>query len=300
MDYKTNSYGKILITSEYTVLKGALALAIPTKFKQSLSFTKNHSNSLVWESYDFENKIWFKCELLLPNLEFIKNSHEKTGNTLRSILYSAKKINPDFLDKNYGGVLKTKLGFPNNWGLGTSSTLINNIAKWAKINPYKLLWSNYQGSGYDIACADSISPILYKLENKSPIIEKTTFNPPFSENLFFIHLNKKQNTNSEIRIFNTKTIPSKLINIFSGLTKKFICSKNLIDFQNCIKEHEGILSKELGIAPIKKRLFEDYQGEIKSLGAWGGDFILAAGPFNSPSYFKKKGFKTILSFKEMF
>ena len=196
MDYKTNSYGKILITSEYTVLKGALALAIPTKFKQSLSFTKNHSNSLVCESYDFENKIWFNCELLLPNLEFIKNSHEKTGNTLRSILYSAKKINPNFLDKNYGGVLKTKLGFPNNWGLGTSSTLINNIAKWAKINPYKLLWSNYQGSGYDIACADSISPVLYKLENKSPIIEKTTFNPPFSENLFFIHLNKKQNTNS--------------------------------------------------------------------------------------------------------
>ena len=30
MNYKTNSPGKILITSEYLVLKGALALAIPT------------------------------------------------------------------------------------------------------------------------------------------------------------------------------------------------------------------------------------------------------------------------------
>ena len=30
--YKTSSFGKILISSEYFVLKGALALAIPTKF----------------------------------------------------------------------------------------------------------------------------------------------------------------------------------------------------------------------------------------------------------------------------
>ena len=84
--------------------------------------------------------------------------------------------------------------------LGSSSTLINNIAKWAKINPYKLLWSNFNGSGYDIACADSISPILYKLENNNQLL-KISFNPSFSKNLFFIHLNKKQNTNKEIKNF---------------------------------------------------------------------------------------------------
>ena len=50
MNYKTNSPGKILITSEYLVLKGALALAIPTKFQQSLSFIKNDSSTLAWES----------------------------------------------------------------------------------------------------------------------------------------------------------------------------------------------------------------------------------------------------------
>ena len=300
MTYKTSSNGKILFTSEYVVLKGALALALPTKFKQSLIFEQNNSNKLLWKSYNYENKIWFQCEILLPNLDFINCSDKKIGKTLQSILHSAKKINPNFLSKNNGGVLKTKIDFPNDWGLGSSSTLINNIAKWSKTNPYKLLWSNFKGSGYDIACADRINPILYKLENKTPVIKEISFNPLFSENLFFIHLNKKQNTNKEISVFITKNIPTKLINIFSDLTKKIISANNLIDFQSCIKKHEQILSKELLIDPIKKILFKDYQGEIKSLGAWGGDFILAAGPIDSLSYFKKKGFTTIIPFKEMF
>ncbi|MDC0210664.1 GYDIA family GHMP kinase [Flavobacteriaceae bacterium] len=299
MNYKTNSSGKILITSEYLVLKGALALAIPTKFQQSLSFIKNDSSTLAWESYDSKNQIWFNCEFILPSLKFLKNSDENIGNSLRSILFSAKKMNPKFLNRDYSGFVNTKLEFPNNWGLGSSSTLINNIAKWANIDPYQLLWSNYKGSGYDIACAESNDPILYQLKNKKPKFERTSFNPRFSENLFFIHLNKKQNTNSEIKVFNNKKISSNLIDTFSNLTKKFLNSDDLIEFQSCIIEHEKLLSIELNSVPVKKKLFVDYLGEIKSLGAWGGDFILAAGPKNSPDYFEKKGYKTIIPFKMM-
>ena len=300
MNYKTNSYGKILITSEYAVLQGALALAIPTKFKQSLSYIKNNSNSLIWKSYNSENKVWFDCEFLLPNLKLIQNSDNKIGEDLLSILFSAKKLNPYFLNIDFGGVVSTELDFPNNWGLGSSSTLINNIANWANINPFELLWTNFNGSGCDIACANSDSPILYKLENNKPIVDKVSFDPTYSNNLFFIHLNKKQNTNDEIKKFNTKKLSQKLIFKFSDLTRKFLNSKNIIDFQICIKEHESILSKELNTVSIKKKLFDDYKGEIKSLGAWGGDFVLAAGPIDSPSYFQKKGFKTIIPFKKMF
>tara|TARA_B100000953_G_scaffold13120_1_gene11666 strand:+ start:1500 stop:2402 length:903 start_codon:yes stop_codon:yes gene_type:complete len=300
MDFKTTSSGKILMTSEYLVLKGALALAIPTRFKQSLTFIKKKSNKLIWKSYDSKNKIWFNCEFNLPNLQFTNSSNNKKGKILQSILLSAKKINPSFLSINSGGIVKTKLDFPNDWGLGSSSTLINNIAKWGNIDPYKLLWSNYKGSGYDIACAKSKTPLLYKLENSLPIIEKTSFNPIFSDNLFFIHMNKKQNTNNQIKIFNAKKISANIILAISELTKKFVSSNNLIEFQVCIKKHELLLSKELKSKPIKELLFKDYKGEIKSLGAWGGDFILAAGPLESPSYFSKKGFKTIIHFKKMF
>ena len=299
MNFKTDSYGKILITSEYAVLKGALALAVPTKFKQSLSFTKKNFEFLVWKSYDSNNKIWFECEIELFNIEILKSSNEKIGKSLISVLKAAKKLNPKFLNKNFKGLVETRLDFPNNWGLGTSSTLINNIAKWANISPYKLLWSNFNGSGYDIACADSISPILYQLKNKNPIIEVASFSPNFHKNLFFIHLNKKQDTNKEIKNFNEKKIDTKLVKYFSKLTNDFLSATNLTDFKSYMLDHENILSKELNILTVKDKLFKDFEGEIKSLGAWGGDFILAAGPTNSPSYFNKKGYNTVIPFNKM-
>ena len=299
MNYKTTSPGKLLITSEYFVLKGALALAIPTKFNQTLEFIANHSNKLIWEAYDEKNLIWFNCEFGLPDLEIIKNKNETT-KVLQSILLSAKKLNSHFLNEFSGGLIKTNLDFPNNWGLGSSSTLINNISNWANINPYELLWSNFKGSGYDIACAKSKDPILYKLKYNKPTIKKVYFKPVFFQNLFFIHLNKKQNSNKQINLFYENQLENNdLINVFSQLTMEFINSKTLIDFQNCIIKHESILSKYLEIIPIKENLFKDYDGEIKSLGAWGGDFILAAGPLSSPEYFKNKGFRTVLKYNEM-
>lgn len=300
MNYKTTSSGKVLITSEYFVLKGALALAIPTKFSQSLKFISMHSNSLVWEAYNEKNEVWLNTEFDLPSLKIIENENEKS-RVLQSILLSAKKLNSNFLNSLQGGIVKTKLDFPTNWGLGSSSTLINNISNWANINPYHLLWSNYKGSGYDIACAKTKDSILYQLKKNKPVAKKINFNPIFFENLFFIHLNKKQNSNKQIEFFNKNHSKNlKLIDAFSQLTLEFLDSKKLIDFQNCIKKHESLMSKQLDIKPVKEEFFKDYKGEIKSLGAWGGDFVLAAGPLNSPEYFNKKGFDTILRYKEMF
>jgi hypothetical protein len=51
---------------------------------------------------------------------------------------------------------------------------------------------------------------------------------------------------------------------------------------------------------VKFKYFQDYSGEIKSLGAWGGDFILAAGPSNSKEYFIGKGYNSVFSFNEIF
>jgi hypothetical protein len=66
-----------------------------------------------------------------------------------------------------------------------------------------------------------------------------------------------------------------------------------------IFEHEKVLSIQLKKKMVKEIFFDDYEGEIKSLGAWGGDFIMAAGPKNSKKYFNEKGFKTVFSFNDM-
>ena len=77
-----------------------------------------------------------------------------------------------------------------------------------------------------------------------------------------------------------------------------VIQKDFEEFNYLIKKHEEIISSIINKRSIKKLKFRDFNGEIKSLGAWGGDFILASG-LDSPSYFKSKGYKTIIGFDDM-
>ena len=66
-----------------------------------------------------------------------------------------------------------------------------------------------------------------------------------------------------------------------------------------ITRHEKIVSNIIQQKPIKEVLFKNYHGGIKSLGAWGGDFILATGNEDSPNYFNQKGFKTVIPYQDL-
>lgn len=295
------SHGKLLISGEYVVLDGAISLAIPTKFGQSLNVEVIDEPKLIWKSLDEKGAIWFKNEI---NLD-LSETHEQieldeTTKRLIQILRAVKQLNSNFLKTKTGFKITTTLDFPKNWGLGTSSTLINNIAKWANVNAYKLLENTFGGSGYDIACAQNSTPITYQLEKESPIVKTAYFNPEFKEHLYFVHLNKKQNSREGIKHYNANKENSKsAILQINDITSKMIHCKNLNDFNNLLKQHETIISKITKQTPVKNLFFNDFKGHIKSLGAWGGDFVLATSKENPTSYFKEKGYPTILPYKDM-
>ena len=302
------SNGKLLLTGEYVVLEGAKSLAVPTKFGQDLIVEKIREPQLIWGSFTNTGECWFEAVFDLQKLRLVNCSFnsDKEGNaafiaeTLLTILKEAKKLNPDFLQTKNGFVVKTNLTFPRDWGLGSSSTLINSIASWANVDAFKLLWNSFKGSGYDIACAQNNSPIFYQLENKKPIVEHVAFNPSFKENLFFVHLNRKQDSKEGIAKFRaTKQHIEKEIKMISEISDAFLNVKSLNDFNRLIVEHEKIISSIIKVKTVKENLFPAYFGEIKSLGAWGGDFVLATGNSTTPAYFKNKGFETILSYSEM-
>lgn len=302
------SNGKLLLTAEYFVLDGAKALAIPTKFGQQLTVSEINEPKLVWRSFDVHNALWLEAVFDLPNLRltsatynsvFEKNTFSP-DETLQEILLQCKKLNPGFLTASTGYLVNTNLNFPRNWGLGSSSTLINNLANWAKVNPYELLKKTFGGSGYDIACAAHNTAIFYTKTNQNPIIEQVEFNPLFKNELYFVHLNKKQNSREGIKKY--KAIEGDLsvqISEISNLSTTFLNCTTLKEFEDAITQHENIVSKTLNVTPVKEKLFSDYFGAIKSLGAWGGDFILATGNNTTPNYFKEKGFNTIIPFNEM-
>ena len=294
------SNGKLLMTGEYAVLDGAKAWAIPTKYGQSLSVMETESKKIEWKSLDDKDRVWFEAIYDLESMTEISSSNSEISKTLLGILIEAQSLNPYFLMDGTGCHIETKLTFPREWGLGTSSTLINNIAQWANINPYQLLEKTFGGSGYDIACAQHNTPIIYQLENRKPSVEAVNFNPDFKDQLFFIHLNKKQNSREGISQYRQLNFNTKeLVNNIGDITSKMVSCHNLVTFETLMDQHETILSNTLKTPTVKKSLFDDYTGSIKSLGAWGGDFILVTGGKTASTYFKQKGYSTIIPYSEM-
>jgi len=302
------SNGKLLLTGEYAVLDGAQALAVPTQFGQSQEVEEIYNQKLVWKSLDKNGNVWFEEELLIGQIALSQIPSNDVSKRLLQILKAATQLNPNFLNHK-GFKVTTRLDFDRDWGLGTSSTLINNIANWANIDAYKLLGLTFGGSGYDIACAQHDSAITYQLKNeishsnknnKIRKIKSVDFNPSFKDHLYFVHLNKKQNSREGIMHYKAnKTDLSKQISEISDITSQIITCKSLKTFNILIKAHEEIIASIIKQKPIKECLFNDFKGSIKSLGAWGGDFVLATSKDNPKAYFETKGFLTIIPYTNM-
>lgn len=292
------SNGKLLISGEYAVLDGAKSLALPTKFGQSLEVSLLDVPVLIWESFSCEKQLWFQAEIQLPKLREL--SSEPKLATLQKILIAAQELNPRFLNDGKGAFVQTFLTFPNEWGLGTSSTLVNNIASWAKVDAFTLLNNSFGGSGYDIACAQHKTPVLYKIEKSNVSVEPVAFKPEFIDSIYFVYLNQKQDSKEGIQLYrNTKGNKKAFVSKITSITDKIVSADSLSEFESLLKEHEQITGDFLNIVPLQQQLFKDYPGAVKSLGAWGGDFILATGDHKTPDYFMERGFDTVIAYRDI-
>ena len=304
MIQKYYSHGKFLLTGEYLVLKGALALALPLKLGQSLTIETVCTPSLQWNAYK-PNGPWFSVTMNPENLEIINSDDQPKAEKLSEILKAVKQLNPAAFKDSL--CFETRLDFDPNWGLGSSSTLIANLARWANVNPYELLRLTFGGSGYDIACATAEEPIYYQVKAKvpepvegpTPMVEPIDFNPPFAEHLFFIYQGQKQSSSKEIKAFLAKANPVDLqkdIEAVSEISRAVPKCETLDEFAMLMQCHERIIARCIGQEPVQKHF------PLKSLGAWGGDFILAATEWDKSQvkeYFKGKGLEVVFGYKEI-
>lgn len=298
-------HGKLLLTGEYFVLDGAKAVALPTKLGQRMHVKYRPSNEpkLFWKSFDNQNKCWFETSFELWHFDFIDEPTEES-TILQTILREARKQNIHFLREENDVYVETVLEFPINWGLGSSSTLVYNIAQWAYISPFALNQHAFGGSGYDIACAQSMGPIVYQLNSKSrPNWETTLFSPSFKDNLYFVYLSQKQNTREAIKRYRELvSVDDRTIASLTRISEQIQDCLSLSEFEDLIVEHENIIASALDLPRVKDDKFSDYFGEIKSLGAWGGDFIIATSNRDmkeTKEYFTNKGHETVFTFDEL-
>ena len=298
------SNGKLLLTSEYVVLDGVECIALPTKLGQSLSVKENSSKEINWISYDYNDNVWFKEKYIINSKNIIQYLGEKNNvsETLLNIFNSILKLNNSLLLVNKGYDFISKLSFSKSWGLGSSSTLVNNLANWAKVDSYELLKLTFGGSGYDIACAKHNSPIKFSNSNNKICVKELDFDPIFKKNIFFIYLGKKQNSRDGILNYRSKKnhLSIKFKKELISINEIILTTNNLKEFEKYLNKHELIISNLIGTDTVKDRLFKDYhKGVIKSLGAWGGDFVLATGTKLNMQYFEKKGYKIIFNYSEL-
>jgi mevalonate kinase len=293
----------LLITGEYAVLDGAKALAVPTRFGQSIKVKPYSGADLIWTSLDKDGNKWFDAQISLYDFSIIASSDAQKAKILSKILKNAVRLNSEFLDKWNSFKVESKLEFPLDWGLGSSSTLIYLIAEWADVHPMELYFKVENGSGYDVACAGADSPIEYFCNEEEISYTPIDFIPPSIENISFVHLGKKKSSSEGIKEYLSKVKnKKKLVESLTVTTEDIIKASSTSELIKLIDLHENTIHQHTGFEKVKDQFFQDFDGSVKSLGAWGGDFVMMvskAGNDYISSYCKSKDFKTVLTYEEM-
>lgn len=293
------SHGKLMICGEYAVLGGATAFVLPTKAGQAMRvsehFAEDHPH-LDWISYDKNGNIWFQCKLSLPYFILEYSSDQAVAIQLVRFLTNARALNPLFLEEGNSYKVETFLEFDLDDGLGSSSTLTNNLAQWAGVNAFSLHFNAFKGSGFDVAMAMKGKPLLYTMNGINPIVDVIEWNKPFTDKLYFVHLNKKQNSREEIAQkpqFNHAQLAQ-----ISRISRLISANDDYFEFCLLLELAENELAQIMNRPTVKQELFPDFHGTVKSLGAWGGDYVLATGT-DTIEYFKSKGYERIVPFADM-
>lgn len=303
MDQQFYARGKILLSSEFMILHGSKALALPIRPGQILELHNKEKSALFRWTAHYDSEVWFQAIINLDNLQLISSSEDKKAEHLIFMLKKLIEIKPEFIKELFAADVITRLEFDPNFGFGSSSTLTSLLAQWARVDPMQFHFSISKGSGYDVACAQANSAILYELIDDMPVVQSVDFHPNFAENLYFVYLGKKQETSRSVAEFLSNYIPRKEdVDYFTGISCEFLKVDNLHDFGDLIIKHEQKLAQLLKMRTLKELHFPDLNGYVKSLGAWGGDFALLASDWEKKkliSYFHVKGINKWFSYNDL-
>ena len=289
-----------MLTSEYAVLDGALALAVPTRQGQELYYEEqNDGKSLIrWEAFHQE-ELWLSVTVDYSLWKILETNIQESAEFVLKLLKFIQNNSADKFKGNSSYFFKTKLQFPPDFGWGSSSTLIHNLAEWAGVDPFQMNEECLGGSGYDIAVAQQKSAILYQLKESERIIQKVDFKPSFADDLILVHLNQKQDTREGILHYRSKKVFPEFIEEFSEITRRVLNCENLIEFSDLMEHHEQKMSRFLQLPTVKEKFFNRLPVFVKSLGAWGGDFVLSTKFDGYQDVFSELGFSNIFNYSDV-
>ena len=287
------AHGKLLLTGEYAITQGARGIAMPTHFGQHLNVASHQGpEHVLWEALDHENQQWFIAGFDHEG-RLLHTSSAAIAETLQGFLAPIRKSKA----WNAPVRVQTRVDFPRRWGLGTSSTLCALLAQWAEMDTlfYRTL---HGGSGYDLACAQANGAISYALVDGEPEVLPVDL-PEILQSVVFVYRGAKQQTHSSLKLVERKPFSQGQCEEISQLSEAFLRANSLKDLESIIKQHELLIANHLGLERAIEGPFQGIHGQVKSLGGWGGDFVMLTRFEENRQWLKTNGFNTIIPFETM-
>jgi len=287
--------GKLLLFGEYLVLKGSGCLAIPLSYGQKMQVEFSKNDFFEWTS-KYDDDTWFSC-IFSKTLEIINTSNLSKAQMLTGLMEIIKETNPGLFENGLN--FHTEMNFQPEWGFGSSSTFVSLLAQWSKNDPYLLLKKSFGGSGYDVACATAKTPLIFDMENRQTV--PVYLFPKVTSKILFVYSGKKKDSSEAVKQFNAQTVSDDDIQKMRRIIIAATNATQVDVFEEAMGESEKLLSRILKLKPVKEIFFPDYPYAIKSLGAWGGDFLMASfrREVEARKYFEEKGYSILFNYNEL-
>lgn len=271
-----------MLAGEYAVMCGVEALALPVKagqWQHVWEMPAKGVSKLVWQSKDADGSVWFECRIDTDIMHISETSHEEQAETLLKLLLCIKEQKPElFHHKNIR--IETECEFDRSFGLGSSSTLVCNLAKWSGVNAYQLQERVLGGSGYDIAVGNLGKPLVYWRENAEPNWSAWHLPSELTREWYLAFPGQKQNSRESLNEVKLRLEGMQsdvaLLQQMNACIHAIKTPRSLPMLEAMLEMWQALLSQRLDLPrPYEILNLSPVRGGVcKYLGAWGGDVLL--------------------------
>ncbi len=294
-----------MLCGEYAVIIGVEALALPVSLGQWMYVWEFDSpgggDRLIWEAKEKDGSTWLNESFALP-LETMEAETEKSSERDRSreVLHSMlSMVAEGFWKTGKSYRIETQLEFDRSSGLGSSSTMVANFARFAGLDAQKVQQKVLGGSGYDVAVAELGKGLVFWKNAEVANWDAWKLSADLTSKWKIVFLGKKQNSRNALADVKGKLMEIEKDDFLMHQLQQVCAAVKMANqvpmLEAGLEMWQAILAMSLGLeTPYQHFKFQPTKGGLcKWLGAWGGDMLLINDVFEESEREALKKYKIV-------
>lgn len=294
-----------MLCGEYAVTIGVEALALPVSLGQWMYVWEFDSpgggDRLIWEAKEKDGSTWLNESFALP-LETMEAETEKSSERDRSreVLHSMlSMVAEGFWKTGKSYRIETQLEFDRSSGLGSSSTMVANFARFAGLDAQKVQQKVLGGSGCDVAVAELGKGLVFWKNAEVANWDAWKLSADLTSKWKIVFLGKKQNSRNALADVKGKLMEIEKDDFLMHQLQQVCAAVKMANqvpmLEAGLEMWQAILAMSLGLeTPYQHFKFQPTKGGLcKWLGAWGGDMLLINDVFEESEREALKKYKIV-------